>query len=134
MPRDLDGWATMTTEGSCADIARAWRAREAHRLPHLRQLGEAARSEASRLARLPSSEFGATRMILFGSLVRGDPQREGRDIDLAVEGFAPGRRFEAGGTLRLMGSRSLQMVDLAEVTDRMRDMIYAQGILLHETG
>lgn len=124
----------MTAEQSYADIRRAWRAREGHRLLHLRQLAGAALREASALANPLATEWSATRVILFGSLVRGDPQREDFDIDLAVEGIAPGRRFEAGGTPRLEASRGVHNVDLADVNDRMRGLIDAQGIVLYERG
>lgn len=122
----------MTAEKSYSETRSAWRAREERRLRHLQQLAEEAKREASALANLLANEYGAKRVILFGSLARGDPQREDFDIDLAVEGIAPGRRFEAGGTLRLEASRRVHLVDLADVKGRMRDMIYTQGTVLYE--
>lgn len=54
---------------------------------------------ADRCAELLEREFGATRVIVFGS-ARGDaPWHEGSDLDLAVEGIAPAEFFNAWGAL-----------------------------------
>ncbi len=66
----------MTVEDRYAEYRRAWRAREAKRQARLSILAEDARREATGLAQVLAREFGATRVILFGSLARGTPQRE----------------------------------------------------------
>lgn len=126
--------ARMTSEGLYADYQRGWRVREAQRTARLRALAEQARAEAVRLAHLLAAEFGATRVILFGSLAHGDPTREEFDIDLAVEGIAPERIHQAGGSVRMAASREVDLVDLAAVSDRMRLLIMEQGVTLYDQG
>ena len=124
----------MVTTDKYAEYKRSWRAREEERSTHLRALSGEARAEASHLAQLLVSQFGATRVILFGSLARGDPRREDFDIDLAVEGIAPERLFQAGGEIRMGASRDLDLVDLAAVSEGMRVLIMEQGVSLYEQG
>lgn len=124
----------MTSEGLYVEYRRGWRVREAQRRAHLRALDEQARVEAARLANLLAVEFGATRVILFGSLARDDPAREEFDIDLAVEGIAPEKIHQAGGSVRMVASREVDLVDLAAVSDRMRSLILEQGVILYDQG
>jgi len=70
---------------------RAERARAEAALPALRAR---ARAEATLAAARIGERVGADRVLLFGSLVRGS-FGPGSDIDLAVEGLAPGRLVDA---------------------------------------
>lgn len=60
--------------------AAAWRARIRGRLPAL--------------VRMLVDDYGATRVVLFGSLVR-DEGRPGSDVDLLVDGLAIGQLLDA---------------------------------------
>jgi predicted nucleotidyltransferase len=94
----------------------AWRARLR------RSAEEDARHAAQARALLPTivgclaERFGATRVVLVGSLARGDFRR-GSDIDLWVEGVATERFFEASAEVSRL-AHPLQ-VDLAP-WDRIR--------------
>ena len=57
---------------------------------------------------------GVTRVLLFGS--NADPKHEGRDIDLAVEGIAPGIFFTLYRDLIFALSKPVDLVDLADDT------------------
>lgn len=76
-------------------------------------------------------EYGAKRVVLFGSTARGD-ERPGSDVDLACEGLPPGRFFEAWGKLLLCTGRDIDLVDLSEVKEPLRRRIEKEGVLLYE--
>lgn len=75
---------------------------------------EAARIVRSRLpevARRLRAEFGADRVILFGSLCSGGFD-DGSDVDLAVSGLAPERYFEALARVAEILERQVDLVEL----------------------
>ena len=112
------------------EYARAWRLRNEARTADLRRLVADARAEALRLADMLVHDFRASRVILFGSVARGDPRRTDFDIDLAVAGIAAERWFEAGGAARLASTRRVEIVNLEAVRDALRDRILTEGIVL----
>ena len=74
--------------------------------------------------------YGARKVILFGSLARGD-QGALFDIDLAVKGISPARFFEA--VAFVTGLSRKWKVDLVDVDDcevPLRDMIEQEGVVL----
>ncbi len=85
---------------------------------------------ARRLATLLRSRFGVRRVVLFGSLARGEFGR-GSDIDLAVEGLAADRLFRAGADLDEMahGIR-VDLVPVESATRSLRDRLENEGIVL----
>ncbi len=108
-------WAELTAEES--------RSNERLRL--------AALGEARRLARVLATEYGAARVLAFGSVVepgRFDPRS---DIDLGVEGLAPERFFEALGDLMMKTRFSVDLKPIERVPQRLKSRI-EQGMLLHE--
>ncbi len=88
------------------------------------------RSAASACARLLVSDFGVTRVWLFGSVARGDVDLRS-DIDLAAEGLDPSRYFEALGALTEVAPMALDLVMVEDATANLRDKIAAEGIELH---
>ena len=76
-------------------------------------------------------EYGAKRVVLFGSTARGD-ERPGSDVDLACEGLPPGRFFEAWGELLLFTGREVDLVDLSVVKEPLRRCIEEEAGLLYE--
>jgi predicted nucleotidyltransferase len=59
-------------------------------------------------------QFRATRVLLFGS--SADPEKEGRDIDLGVEGVAPQDFFAFCGRLIMSLSKPVDVVDISVET------------------
>ena len=72
--------------------------------------------------------YQASRVLLFGSSVALD--REGEDIDLAVEGVPPSLFFEFYGQLICSLSKPVDLVDLGEKS-RLTEMILREGMLLY---
>ena len=71
---------------------------------------------------------GASRVWLFGSSAnRG---KSGRDLDLAVEGVAPGRFFQFFGDLMLRLSKPVDLVAL-EKKSKLSTLIRREGIPIY---
>ena len=87
------------TPEQMAIYKRTARERQARDDLAMRARRESALSYAHQAAQLLKERFGATRVILFGSLAHGAWFHAGSDIDLAVEGIVPGNYFSAWGAL-----------------------------------
>lgn len=111
---------------------RAWRDRWKRERKGADQEARRARTVARRIARLLARRYGARRVLLCGSLARGD-FRKGSDIDLAVEGLDEERFFEAGAAAaRRAGDIGLDLVPLEDATPRYRKWVEREGVLLHD--
>ena len=69
---------------------------------------------------------GARKILLFGSVARGDTQKTS-DVDLAVEGLPPERYFEATAGLMRVFSGPVDLVRLEEASESLRSTIFAEG-------
>ena len=76
-----------------------------------------------------AEHYSVTRLLLFGSST--DPSREGRDIDLAVEGLPPQDFFRFYGDLLFSVSKPVDLVDLAQ-NSKLTRYIRRDGLPLYE--
>jgi predicted nucleotidyltransferase len=110
---------------------RAWEARWQEERQAAVRAAEEARALAGRLAWLLVEKYGARRVVLVGSLARGE-FGAGSDIDLAAEGIPDDSFFRAGADLEAAaGGLHVDLVPLESATpaflaDQARD-----GIVLH---
>ncbi len=89
-----------------------------------RRANLAARKAAGLLRR----EFGAERVILFGSLARRGGFTPWSDIDLAARGIPPARFFEAVGWVIGMNAEfKLDLIDLDTCPSALRETIELEG-------
>ena len=72
--------------------------------------------------------YGAATVWLFGSSAEG--RQPGRDLDLAVEGVAPGRFFQFMGELMLSLSQPVDVVAL-EKRSKLSALIRRNGIPIY---
>ncbi len=105
-------------------------ARNARRIGELEALRERAREALPEMVRVLVHEFGARKVVLFGSTLRGfDTDRP--DIDLLVEGLPATRLAEARGRLWLIAPLPVDLVPVetgrAEVVRRALE----EGEVLH---
>ncbi len=75
-----------------------------------------------------SAKYHVKRVLLFGS--SADPTKEGRDIDLAVEGINPREFFKYYGILMLKLSKPVDLIDLAE-TSKFVTLVKKEGIPIY---
>jgi len=75
-----------------------------------------------------SRKYHVKRVLLFGS--SADSIKEGRDIDLAVEGIDPRDFFDYYGDLMLKLSKPVDLIDLSE-TSKFVALVKKEGVPLY---
>jgi predicted nucleotidyltransferase len=91
-----------------------------------------ARRVAERLAGLLAERYGVRRVVLAGSLARGEYAR-GSDIDLAVEELPDEVFFRAGADLdACAGGIPVDLVPLESAVPAYREAVAREGIVLHD--
>ncbi len=101
--------------------------RQARYQHQVAQRYQAAQPVVQRATQLLRQTFGATQVILFGSLL--DPQRFhlSSDIDLAVEGLAPLDYFTAVAQLQDLSPFKIDLVRLERCKPSLKAAILAEG-------
>ena len=113
---------------------RAWRERWRRQREADAEAGRAAREIAERLAGHLRDAYGARRVVLAGSLARGD-FRVGSDIDLAAEGIPDDKFFRAGADLEAAaGGLHIDLVPLESANPAYLADLARDGIVLHDGG
>ncbi|MCK6529572.1 nucleotidyltransferase domain-containing protein [Myxococcota bacterium] len=113
--------------GACAET---YRRRHAARLRARRARASEARLRLPGAVDLLVREFGARRVVLFGSLLAGELW-DGSDVDLAVEGLFSGAYFRALDRLGEVMGRPVDLVPLEEAPETLRDLVRREGEVLH---
>jgi len=86
---------------------------------------------AQRAAALLKAQFGARRVVLFGSLAHAAWFAPDSDIDLAVEGLAEEDYWRAWREVEeIIGDRSVDFIEIEAVSDSLRQAIRRYGIEL----
>ena len=75
--------------------------------------------------------FGAMRVILYGSIARGDA-RATSDLDFCVEGLPDENFFRALGECLLHSEHSISVIDLQSSYGLLRNRILQEGLVLYE--
>jgi len=75
-----------------------------------------------------SKKYHVKRVLLFGSSL--DPLKEGRDIDIGVEGIDPREFFDYYGDLMLKLSKPVDVIDLSE-TSKFVTLVKRDGIPIY---
>ncbi|MGH7859120.1 MAG: nucleotidyltransferase family protein [Candidatus Binatia bacterium] len=123
----------MASVGEFDGYIGPWRERWARERESALEAAKAARAVAERLAGLLRARYGARRVILGGSLARGDFHR-GSDIDLAVEGISPEEFFRAGAALEENADGfAVDLVPLESASPRYLATLEREGIVLHDS-
>ncbi len=108
------------------EYVERWRRRQAVERERNRRLAQQARHDAERIAAMLRRTFGATRVILFGSLVTGRFTADS-DIDLAVDGLAPADYFPALAEAGKLTEFPVDLKPLGELFPHVRDRVLATG-------
>ena len=107
-------------------IERQERSREAIALRK-----EVAWSVARKAARLLKQRFGATRVVIFGSLVNEDSITRWSDADVAAWGLAPDQTFQAIGAVMDLGDEvPVNLVDVNTCRPSLLKVIEKDGVEL----
>lgn len=95
-----------------------------------RQLAQQARQKLQAVVELLVNEFKVKKIILFGSLVRGNFDRES-DIDLAVEGIPPSHYFQALAKINSMSDRWIDLKPLEALEPHFLQRVLQTGECLY---
>lgn len=77
-----------------------------------------------------SKEFGANRVVLFGSCL--SDIKSARDIDIAVSGVEAGEFFKFYGKISMYVHDEVDLIDLDDVREHLRKRILSKGKLIYE--
>ncbi len=103
---------------------RRWRSQQQEMTRRRRKAWRLARRAATFLKR----EYGATRVVAFGSLSHGGWFHARSDLDLAVEGLKPGVIWRAWSAVeRVVPGFQVDLIELEMATERLRQRIQEQG-------
>ncbi len=88
-------------------------------------------AQARSAAAMLRQSYGATRIVLFGSLAHGAWLDPGSDVDLAIEGVAAAQYWQAWAAVEShFASVGVDLVDLSDASPSLRREIERQGIEL----
>ena len=86
---------------------------------------------ARQAANLLKAEFGAKRVVVFGSLPRGEGFSARSDIDLMAEGIAAQDFWRAWCALdRLTSDFEIELVASEEATPKLQEVVRREGVEL----
>lgn len=74
-------------------------------------------------------QHGATKVILYGSLARGD-YRADSDIDICVEGLPSKNYFRAFAECMMQTQHPMSVLDFADTYGYLRERILAEGKII----
>jgi predicted nucleotidyltransferase len=112
-----------------ADYLAMARRRHEQEQAQMRAALQAREALARRAARLLKEEFGASRVVVFGSLVQPAMFNLHSDVDLAAWGIQPEDTFRAIGAVYDLSSEiELNLVDVAVARPSVYRAILAQGV------
>ncbi len=114
-----------------SSYATGWRARERARQQEDAEWRTRIQARLPQVVRMLAEDFGATRVLLFGSLARSAAGPES-DVDLLVEGLRLERIIEATVRAdRLLAEASADLVPADRVRPEVMTRALAEGILLY---
>jgi len=116
----------MSTPLSPDPYVTYWRRRQAQARSLSLRLAEQARGDALRIAAMLRRDFGATRVVLFGSLARGR-FRPDSDIDLAVAGLPAAAFFAALARAASLSEFPVDLKPLEDLDAHFRARVLATG-------
>jgi predicted nucleotidyltransferase len=113
-----------------AEYVAGFRDRDRARARRDRERRERLQAALPAVVRRLVREFGVTRVLLFGSLARGEAGLES-DVDLLVEGLPAERLFEATAMLSRELDADVDLVLRAAARPAVLDRALSEGHVLH---
>lgn len=109
-----------------------WRKKRDEQRARYAALATQARAHLPQIIELLTREFGATKIILFGSLAKGQFS-EGSDIDLAVAGIPKRDFFYALAAVNRLSDVWIDLKPLEDLDEHFAQRIMTTGELLYES-
>jgi uncharacterized protein len=108
-----------------------WRDRQMQQQLNSAALAQQAWSDVEKVAELLRAKFGATRVIVFGSLVRGDRFDAESDVDMAVEGIPPGDYFTAMAEVNEVSHQWIDLKPLESLEPHFLQKVLTMGKIIN---
>jgi len=126
--------SSVAPRAGLSSYAAGWQARDRLRQQQAAEWRSRMEARLPQVARMLADDFGATRVLLFGSLARG-MAGPGSDIDLLVDGLALERLIEATVRAeRLLAEARVDLVPADQIRPEVMTRALAEGVLLHDGG
>ncbi|MFQ6091853.1 MAG: nucleotidyltransferase family protein [bacterium] len=109
----------------------AWKRKQAEEERELKTLKEEAFALAKKVCSLLVKKYGATKVVLFGSAVKGRWSRDS-DIDLGVEGIGKEVFIKVLVETEELIGRSVDIKPLEECKGFFKERIEKEGVVLYE--
>lgn len=77
-----------------------------------------------------SKEFGAQRVLLFGSCL--EDVEQAHDIDIAVSGIKPREFFKYYGKVSVAVDDEVDIIDLDDIREHLHKRILSKGKIIYE--
>ncbi len=111
-----------------------WQQRKVERRSRLKQRHQEGLKQAKELADILKADFGATKVVLFGSMLSVNDIRMKSDIDLAVWDIPSKDYISALAELmRRSGSFAVDLVCIEDAPDSLRSYIQDKGLVLEDS-
>jgi uncharacterized protein len=110
-----------------------WRDRQAQQNLEREALTRQAWTDVNQIAKLLRSEFSATQIIVFGSLILGDRFNAQSDIDLAVAGISPEQFFAAMAAVNQISHQWVDLKPLESLDSHFSQKVLQTGKWIYET-
>lgn len=104
--------------------------RQAEMRSRLQERHQAGLKQAKALAGILKADFGATKVVLFGSMLSADDIHMESDIDLAVWGLPVKKYFAALSRLMDAEAFAVDLVRIEEAPPSLREYILQEGLVL----
>lgn len=108
-----------------------WQARAAKQVAQYKAWEKEAWVDAQTAASILRKQFGATNIIVFGSLVK-DKFGEDSDIDMAVEGIAPSEFFAALSAINWQSKWEIDLKPLEALEPHFKQRVLETGVAIDE--
>jgi predicted nucleotidyltransferase len=108
-----------------------WKQQQAKRQRKNRELSRAARRDVEQITRFLADSYGATQVILFGSLVKGRFATDS-GIDLAVAGLPPDEFFTIYAEVNRLTRFRVDLKPLESLHPHFRRRVLTQGEIIYE--
>lgn len=96
-----------------------------------RVLEKEAKSKLPRIISILTERYGASRILLFGSLKKGG-FTDSSDIDIAVEGIKAKDFFAALAAVNQIGKFAVDLKPLEDLKPYFRTRVYQDGKIIYE--
>ena len=103
-----------------------WRKRQQRQKEYHQKLAKAAKQKVQEIAELLIAEYPIQKIILFGSLVKGNFHAES-DLDLAVAGIPESLYFEALAKVNHISDRPVDLKPLESLDEHFLKKVIATG-------